>query len=195
LTLERANAEGRVLIVIGDAAETLDTLYPYYRVQEEGWRPVVAAPARRRYQLVMHEQPEGWDLTREWEGYTLEAEVAFSEVHAADYLGVFYSGGRAPEYLRYDPELVRLTREFFAQGKPVGLVCHGVEIPAYAGCLEGRRVATVPKCRHEVESAGGHFVDEACAVDENLVSGRTYHDHGAWCGAWIERLRRAASAS
>ena len=30
----------QVLIVVGDASETVDTLYPYYRVQEEGWRPV-----------------------------------------------------------------------------------------------------------------------------------------------------------
>lgn len=182
----------RVLIVVGDAAETLDTLYPYYRVQEEGWRPVVAGPERRRYHMVMHEAPEGWDLTREWEGYTIHAEVAFRDVRAADYLGVYYSGGRAPEYLRYDPELLRLTREFFALDKPVGLVCHGVEIPAHAGCLQGRRVATVPKCRAEVETAGATFVDEACVVDGKLVSGRTYHDHGAWCGAWIRSLRSSA---
>ena len=45
----------KVRIVIGDAAETLDTLYPYYRIQEAGMQPVVIAPEKRLYQMVMHE--------------------------------------------------------------------------------------------------------------------------------------------
>ena len=69
-----------VLIVIGDAAETLDTLYPYYRIQEAGMNPVVIAPEKRKYQMVMHEVKPGWTITKEWEGYTLDAELAFSEV-------------------------------------------------------------------------------------------------------------------
>jgi protease I len=36
-------------------------------------------------------------------------------------------GGRAPEYLRYDPDLIRITRDFFTVGKPVASVCHGTD--------------------------------------------------------------------
>jgi protease I len=53
----------------------------------------------------------------------------------------------------------------------------------------------VAKCRHDVESAGGIYVDAACAVDGNLVSGRTYHDNGHYLGAWIKLLEQAAAAS
>ena len=181
----------RVLIVVGDASETVDTLYPFYRLQEAGFTPVVAGPERRTFQMVMHEVRPGWTITREWEGYQIQAEVAFAEVDPDDYLGVFYSGGRAPEYIRYDEDLVRFTKRFFTDGKPIASVCHGVEIPAYAGCVKGRRMATVPKCRFDLEACGGVFVDEACVVDGNLVSGRTYHDHGRYMGAWIELLERA----
>ena len=90
----------RVLIIVGDATETVDTLYPYYRLQEEGYRPVVAAPEKRRYQMVLHEVKPGWTITKEWEGYTIEAEVRFADVDPAEYLGIFFSGGRAPEYIR-----------------------------------------------------------------------------------------------
>ena len=128
-----------VLIIVGDATETVDTLYPFLRVQEEGFRPVVAGPERRRYQMVLHEIPQsGWEITREYEGYTIQAEVAFADVRPEDYVGLFFSGGRAPEYIRYDPDLVRITRHFFAHDKPVASVCHGVEIPAYAGVVEGQ---------------------------------------------------------
>jgi len=190
----------KVLIIVGDATETVDTLYPYYRLQEDGFEPVLAGPQKRRYHMVMHEIPPDWDgqVTREFEGYTIQADIAFKDVIPEDYLGIFFSGGRAPEYTRYDPDLVRITRHFFEANKPIASVCHGVEIPAYAGCVKGRRMATVPKCKFDLEVCGGTFVNEPCVVDGNLVSGRTYHDHGRYAGVWIKMLidaRRAANES
>lgn len=185
-----------VLIVVGDATETLDTMYPYYRLQEAGFRPVVAAPERRRYQMVLHEVKPGWTITKEWEGYTIEADVAFSEIRESDYLGIMFSGGRAPEYLRYDADLLRATKYFFAQNLPIASVCHGVEIPAAADCVRGRKMATVAKCKFDLEICGGQFVNQACVIDGNLISGRTFHDNGYYVGPWIklleaERDRRA----
>ena len=177
-----------VLIIVGDATETVDTLYPYLRLQEDGFIPVVAAPEKGRYEMVLHEIKPGWTITKEYPGYTLEATIAFRDVKPEEYAGIFFSGGRAPEYLRYDADLVRMTRYFFEANKPIGCVCHGVEIPAYAGCVKGRRMATVGKCRFDLEVCGGTFVDEPCVVDGNLVSGRTWHDHGKYMKAWMDLL-------
>lgn len=182
-----------VLIIVGDASETLDTMYPYYRLQEAGFKPVVAGPEQRPFQMVMHEVRPGWTITKEWEGYIIQADIAFSDIRPEDYAGIMFSGGRAPEYLRYDQDLVRLTRHFFDTGKPIASVCHGVEIPAYADRVRGRRMATVQKCRFDLEVCGGIFVDEACVVDGNLVSGRTYHDNGRYIGPWIRLLEEAAT--
>ena len=55
----------RVLVVVGDASETLDTLYPYYRLQEAGFEPVVAGPEKRVFQMVMNEVRPGWTITKE----------------------------------------------------------------------------------------------------------------------------------
>jgi protease I len=178
----------KVLIIVGDATETVDTLYPYYRVREDGFEPVVAAPEKRRYQMVMHEVKPGWTITKEWEGYTINADITFKEIKPEEYCGIFFSGGRAPEYIRDDPDLIRVTQWFFAQNKPIASVCHGVEIPARAGCVKGRRMATVGKCKFDLEVCGGIYVNEPCVVDGNLVSGRTFHDHGHYMGAWMELL-------
>jgi len=190
------NNMNKVLIIVGEATETVDTLYPYYRLQEDGFEPVVAGPEKRQYHMVLHEVPPHWDgkVTREFEGYTIGADIAFRDVNPQEYLGIFFSGGRAPEYLRYDEDLIRITRHFFEASKPIACVCHGVEIPAYAGCVKGRRMATVPKCRFDLEVCGGIFVDEPCVVDGNLVSGRTYHDHGHYVGVWIKMLREARAS-
>jgi len=185
---------GKVLIIVGDATETLDTMYPYYRLVEAGFQPVIAAPEKRRYQMVLHEVKPGWTITKEWEGYSIEADVAFREICEEQYAGILFSGGRAPEYIRYDEDLVRITRHFFSTGKPIASVCHGVEIPAYADCVRGRRMATVLKCRFDLEVCGGIFVNEPCVIDGNLVSGRTFHDNGHYVAPWIRLLEAQASS-
>ncbi|MCE9534358.1 MAG: DJ-1/PfpI family protein [Planctomycetes bacterium] len=184
----------KVLVIVGDASETLDTLYPIYRLQEDGFEPVVAAPEQRRYQMVLHEVKPGWTITKEWEGYTIQADIAFRDIKPEEYLGIFFSGGRAPEYIREDEDLLRVTRYYFNANKPIASVCHGVEIPARAGCVKGRRMATVPKCKFDLEVCGGTFVNEACVVDGNLVSGRTFHDNGRYLGPWIKMLIAAREA-
>ncbi|MES2693589.1 MAG: DJ-1/PfpI family protein [Verrucomicrobiota bacterium] len=178
----------KVLIIVGDATETVDTLYPYYRVEEDGFQAVVAAPEKRKYQMVMHEVKPGWTITKEWEGYTINADITFADIKPEEYCGIFFSGGRAPEYIRDDENLLRVTRWFFEHNKPIASVCHGVEIPARAGCVKGRRMATVGKCRFDLEVCGGIYVNEGCVVDGNLVSGRTFHDHGKYMGAFMKLL-------
>ena len=182
----------KVLIIIGDAAETLDTMYPYYRLQEGGYEPVVAAPEKRTYQMVMHEVKPGWTITKEWEGYTIDAMITFAEIDPEDYAGIMFSGGRAPEYIRDDPDLIRITQWFFDNDKPVASVCHGVEIPARADRVRGRRMATVPKCQFDLEVCGGIYETEPCVIDRNLVSGRTFHDTGHYVGPWIKMREKAA---
>ena len=102
---------------------------------EEGYTVHVGGPEKRLYHLVQHERPPGWDITRETPGYHLAADVAFKEVSVMEYAGMVISGGRAPEYLRYDEDLLNLTRLFFEWKKPVASVCHGIEIVAAAGVI------------------------------------------------------------
>src|SRR5215831_4226479 len=159
----------RVLMPIGDGTEVLDTLYPFFRLPEDGFEVVVAGPQARHYHGVMHEIPPSetipWDITREQPAYHVRATVAFRDVAPAEYAGLFLSGGRAPEYLRYDADLLRITRHFFETNKPVAVVCHGVEIVAATGVLKGRTLTTVAKCALDVTQFGGSYVDRAVVVE------------------------------
>jgi protease I len=180
----------RVLLVIGDAAEVLDTMYPLHRLREEGYQVDVAAPERRTYHLVMHDTHPDWDITVESPGYRLAAEVAFRDVRAEEYLGLVLSGGRAPEYLRYDADLLRLVRSLCERGLPVASVCHGIEILAAAGVVRGRQVTTVRKCRFDAEVCGANYVDQEVVVSGNLVTARTWHDNPAWMRAFVKLLNQ-----
>ena len=181
----------KVLLVIGDATEVLDTMYPYFRLPEDGFEVVVAAPEKRQYHMVLHERPPGWDITEERPGYHLDSDIAFREVKPQEYAGLFVSGGRAPEYLRYDGDLLKLTRHFFEAGKPVASVCHGIEIIAAADCIRGRTVTTVAKCALDATQAGAKYVDEPTVVDGNLVTARTWHDNTPFLKEFIRLLKQS----
>ena len=184
----------KVLMPIGDATEVLDTMYPFFRLPEDGFEVVVAGPEARLYHMVLHEVPPQanppWDITQERPGYHLRASVAFRDVDPTHYAGLFISGGRAPEYLRYDQDLLRITRHFFEAGKPVCAVCHGIEILTAADCIQGRTVTTVAKCALDAEQGKATYVDQATVVDGNLVTGRTWHDNTPLFKAFMQMLKK-----
>ena len=175
----------KVLLVIGDAAEVLDTMYPLFRLREAEYEPVVAGPEKRVYHLVQHDLVPGWDITVESPGYQLAADIAFRDVRSEEYIGIVLSGGRAPEYLRYDEDLLRIVRSLNNRRAPIASVCHGIEILATAGIIQGRQVTTVKKSRFDAEVCGGVYVDREVVVDGNLVCARTWHDNPAWMRAFL----------
>ena len=106
-----------------------------------------------------------------------------------DFVGMFISGGRAPEYIRYDKTLLRVTKEIAESGKPIACLCHGIEILSAADCIRGKRVTTVPKCALDAEQGGAVYVDEPVVVDGLLVTGRGYGENTEVLREFIRMLK------
>jgi protease I len=184
----------KVLMLTGDAAESLEVMYPYQRLREEGYEVEVAAPSRKKLQFVVHDFVEGFDTYTEKPGYTLDADLAFSEVEPGDYVALVIPGGRAPEYIRNDPDAQRIMRHFFDDEKPVAQLCHAGLALAAAGVLDGRRTAAYPALEPDIAAAGGEFVDRAAVVDGVMVSARAWPDHPEWMREFIKVLAERAPA-
>src|SRR6202046_5332855 len=131
----------KVLIVTGDAAESLEVMYPYQRLLEEGYQVDIAAPSVKKLQFVVHDFVDGFDTYTEKLGYTWPADVAFADVDPADYAALVISGGRAPEDLLHDPDVLLIGRHFMNEDLPVAQLCHAPLVLAAAGTLNGRRTA------------------------------------------------------
>ena len=178
----------KVLLVIGDATEMFDTLYPLYRIREDGHQVLVAAPEKRLYHMVQHEKPDDWDITQETAGYHLASDIAFRDIKPEEYHGIVLSGGRAPEYIRYDQDLIRTVRYLYQKGLPVASVCHGIEILAMADIIRGKKITTVKKCRFDAEVVGATYLDQELVVDGNLICARTWHDNHVWMREFMKQL-------
>jgi protease I len=182
----------KVLMLTGDAGESLEVLYPYQRLREEGYDVEIAAPTKKRLQLVVHDFVDGFDTYTEKPGYTWPADLAFEDVDPADYAALVVPGGRAPEYIRNDPDFQRIVRHFFDEDRPVAQLCHAPQALAAAGVLDGRRTAAYPALAPDVEAAGAEFVDSEAVIDGHMVSARAWPDHSAWMREFIAMLREHA---
>lgn len=168
----------KVLIITGDAGESFEILFAAHRLREAGYVPVVAAPAVRRLNLVIHDFDPGWDTYVERKGYLVESEIAFADVDTADYEAVLIPGGRAPEYLRNDSAVIRIVQEFARSDKYIFAICHGVQILVTAGLVRQKKIACYEHVKFEVESCGGIYVSPDEAVkDVRIVTGKTWQSH------------------
>lgn len=172
--------QDKILIITGDGGECYETLYAIHRLQEAHLKPVIAARTKKRMHLVIHDFEPGWDTYMERPGYELESDITFDQVKVDDYLAVIIIGGRAPEYLRNDPTVIKIVKEFDSKKKWVFAICHGIQIMVAADIVKGRKVTCYEHVRFEVESMGGTFIRESAVRDGHLVSAQTWQDHPAF---------------
>ena len=182
----------KVLILAGDASESLEVMYPYQRLLEEGYEVHIAGPSKKKLQFVVHDFVEGYDTYTEKPGYTWDADLAFADVDPSDYAALVVPGGRAPEYIRNDADVRRIIEHFFAEEKPVAQLCHAPLALAAAGVLGGRRTAAYPALEPDVTAAGAEYVDGAGIVDGTMVSARAWPDHPEWMREFVRMLREHA---
>ena len=190
--LRKNRSMERVLVLAGDAVEDLEIYYILYRLREAGYAVDVAALSRRTMRTVVHDFEPDSDAYVERPGRRLEPDLAFSEVDPEQYVGVVIPGGRAPEYIRVDPDVKRIVAHFFDNDLPVGTLCHGPQVPAALGYLQGRKSSGFPPLAPDIEAAGGTYVEGADVVDGNMVSCTGWPDLAEWSKAFVALLERAA---
>jgi protease I len=185
----------KVLILTADAGDSYEALYAYQRLLEAAWEPVVAAPSRRRLHLLIHDTEPGWDTYIERLGHCMDADVAITAVAPKDFAALLIIGGRAPEYLRNDPSVLSLAREFAQQNKCIGAIGHGIQILTAAELIRGKTVTCHPHVQIEVEAGGGHYTGKPAARDGNLITGQSWRHHPEFYREFFDCINGRAAAS
>lgn len=169
----------KILILTGDAGESYETLYAKHRFEEAGYKAVIAAPSKKRLNLVIHDFEPGWDTYIERKGYYVDADIAIGKAKAKDYVAILLIGGRAPEFLRNDKKVIKLVQDFYKdKSKLVFAICHGIQILVTAGLVRDKNITCYEHVKFEVESCGGTFIGKDEAVrDGRIVTGQTWQSH------------------
>ncbi|KAF1052366.1 MAG: Protein/nucleic acid deglycase 2 [Stenotrophomonas maltophilia] len=186
-------AAKKILMLVGDYAEDYETMVPFQALSMVGHQVHAVCPDKQAGQSIrtaIHDF-EGDQTYSEKPGHNFALNADFASVRAEDYDALLVPGGRAPEYLRLNAKVIELVRAFAAANKPIAAVCHGPQLLAAAGVLEGRQCSAYPACAPEVRLAGGEFVDipvDAAHVDGNLVTAPAWPAHAAWLAKFLDVL-------
>ncbi|HEK1010594.1 TPA: DJ-1/PfpI family protein [Pseudomonas putida] len=183
----------KILMLVGDYVEDYEAMVPFQALTMIGHTVHAVCPEKIAGQTVrtaIHDF-EGEQTYSEKPGHNFALNHDFVQVRPESYDALLIPGGRAPEYLRLDERVLALVRAFDQAGKPIAAVCHGAQLLAAAGVLEGRECSAYPACAPEVRLAGGTFIDIAvdqAHVDGNLVTAPAWPAHPAWLAAFLKVL-------
>jgi len=134
---------------------------------------------------------EGEQTYSEKRGHNFALNATFDDVRAENYDALVIPGGRAPEYLRLNPRVLEIVRQFASTKKPIAALCHGAQVLAAADVLQGKNCSCYPAVSPEVTAAGGTFADVAmteAVADGNLVTGPAWPAHPAWLSKFLATL-------
>lgn len=188
-------AKKRLLMLVGDYVEDYEVMVPFQMLLMVGHDVHAVCPDKSAGETVataIHDF-EGEQTYSEKRGHNFQLNATFAEIDESTFDALVIPGGRAPEYLRLNPRVLEIVRHFDESGKPIAAICHGPQILAAAGVLEGKSCSAYPALAPEVERAGGQFVDASegfdnAHVDGSLVTAPAWPAHPAWIAKFLEVL-------
>jgi protease I len=170
----------RVAFLATDMVEQVELTEPWKAVEGAGATPELISLGEGEIQGFNH-----YD-----KGDTFRVDRTVEEARADEYDALVIPGGVGnPDTMRTDENAVELVRQFFAQNKPVGVICHGPWMLVEAGVVRGRKVTSWPSLRTDIRNAGGEWVDEEVVVDNGLVTSRKPDDLPAFTAKIVEEFR------
>lgn len=183
----------KILMIIGDYVEDYEVMVPFQALQMVGHTIDAVCPDKKagdKVRTAVHDF-EGDQTYSEKPGHNFILNATFAEVKAETYHALVIPGGRAPEYIRLNQQVLEITRHFAHANKPIAAICHGLQLLAAADVLQGKRCTAYPACAPDVRSAGGIYVnipvDEAI-VDGNLVTAPAWPAHPRWLAEFLKVL-------
>src|SRR6202045_4113648 len=180
-----AMTTAKLLLLAGDFVEDYEIMVPFQALQMVGHTVDAVCPGKKKGDQVrtaIHDF-EGDQTYSEKRGHNFALNATFDTIKAEDYDALVIPGGRAPEYIRLNARVLDIVRHFANAKKPIASICHGAQVLAAAGVLEGKKCSCYPAVSPEVTRAGGTFADVAmteAVTDGNLVSAPAWPAHPAW---------------
>lgn len=153
----------KVLFLVEDLYEDLELWYPKIRLDEAGYKTVVAGPEAGHEYKGKH-------------GYPCKADISFKSLSTGSYEGVVIPGGYAPDKMRRSKEAVACVKKLFAKGKLIAFICHAGWMPISADILHGKRATSYSAIKDDMVNAGAKWIDKEVVVDGNLISSRSPQD-------------------
>jgi len=188
-------AAKKILMIVGDYVEDYEAMVPFQMLTMVGHTVHTVCPGKKPGDTVrtaVHDF-EGDQTYSEKRGHNFAINTDFDRVRDGHYDGLVIPGGRAPEYIRLNDRVLEIVQGFAAANKPIASICHGQQVLAAAGVIEGKICTAYPAVKPDLIRAGARWgeVNETFSnahVDGNLVTAAAWPGHPEWMRKFLELL-------
>lgn len=183
----------KILMIVGDFGEDYEIMVPFQALQMVGHTVHAICPDKEEgdsIKTAIHDF-EGDQTYTEKPGHNFVLNASFGDVTPADYDALVLPGGRAPEYLRTNDQVLIMVNHFVKNNKPIASICHGLQILAAANALKGKNMTAYPACGPEMVIAGANYREAEpteAITDGNLVTSPAWPGHPKWLAAFLKVL-------
>ena len=153
----------RAAILIEQQYQEMEVWYPLYRLREAGCKVTLVGPeAGTTYPSKL--------------GYPAKSDKAAKDVSADDFDLLVIPGGFAPDFIRRNEAMIRLTSDMAEEGKVIAAICHGPWVLCSTQALKGKRATCFFAIKDDVSNAGAKYSDAEVIRDGNLITSRKPDD-------------------
>ncbi|GAB3407848.1 type 1 glutamine amidotransferase domain-containing protein [Flindersiella endophytica] len=185
-TTNQLNGRTVAFLVAPEGVEQVELTEPWKAVSDAGGTPVLVSTKEGEIQAFNHLDKAD----------TFAVDRTVPDTIADEYDALVLPGGVAnPDQLRTNDAAVGFVRDFFAQTKPVAVICHGPWTLVEADVVRGRRLTSWPSVRTDLRNAGAEWVDAEVVTDQGLVSSRNPGDLPAFCSKLVEEFAEGKHAA
>lgn len=183
----------KILMLAGDFVEDYELMVPYQALESLGFHVDVVCPDKKVGDIIataIHDFTD-YQTYIELRGHNFTISKNFDDVKLEEYVGLYITGGRAPEYIRLNQKVLEYTRYFFDKNLPVAAICHGIQVLTAAHVVKGRTLTCYAAVAPEVELAGGTYKNIAptqAITDGNLTTSPAWPGHQALLSEYYKLL-------
>lgn len=165
----------KALILTWDGFQDQEVIYPYYRVQEEGFEVLIWSNNDNTKGIFGISFP------------SVNISDGFHDIHdtyrviSRDFDLLIIPGGvKALEKLRQQKWILELIEMWNNDNRIIASTCHGAQMLISAGIVKGRKISGYYSIKDDINNAGATYVDAPAVVDKNIISSPHYKHMGEW---------------
>ncbi len=157
----------KALIITGKNVQDHEFIYPYYRLQEEGFKVIVATEDGKETMGIL--------------GTKIPVDMPIQKVNTDEFdLLVLPGGAKAMEYIRQNKIILDIIHQWDKERKIIAAICHASQLLISAKIIRGKKISGYYSIKDDINNAGANYIDAPFVTDGNLVTSPHYKHLGPW---------------
>jgi protease I len=166
--IKESSYEKSAVIITGEGFQDAELFNPKSALEDAGYNVIIASI-------------KTGDIKAYNSNKKISVDKLVSEIKAKDYDILILPGGKAPDNLRKDDNIISFVNDFYKSGKKIAAICHGPQILISANVVKNKKMTCFSDMKEELINAGAKYIDKELVIDGQFITSRNPNDLEIFC--------------